>query len=75
MTRLPFPPVPRSIRRLLNIGVLEGQSSQWVEQLPPIALEHGTSTFISRDDDPVAMQRFAEEVAPDLRNQVASVRG
>jgi hypothetical protein len=26
-------------------------------------------------DDPVAMQRFAEEVAPELRNRVASVRG
>jgi hypothetical protein len=59
----------------LNIGVLEGQSSQWVEQRLPMALEHGVSAFISMGDDPVAMQRFAEEVAPELRNRVASVRG
>ena len=43
---------PRSIRRLLNIGVVEGQSLQWVEQLRPMALEHGVSTFISMGDDP-----------------------
>ena len=59
----------------MNIGVLEGRSSQWVEQLLPMALEHGVSTFISMGDDPVAMKRFAEEVAPELRNRVASVRG
>ena len=40
-----------------------------------MALEHGVSTFISMGDDLVAMQRFAEEVAPELRNRVASVRG
>jgi len=60
---------PRSIRWLLNIGVLEDQSSRWAEQLLPMALEHGVSTFISMGDDPGAMQRFAEEVAPELRNR------
>jgi hypothetical protein len=39
-----------------------------------VALEHGVSTFVSMGDGPVAMQRFAEEVAPELRNRVASVR-
>jgi alkanesulfonate monooxygenase SsuD/methylene tetrahydromethanopterin reductase-like flavin-dependent oxidoreductase (luciferase family) len=43
---------PREIRRLLKIGVVEGQSLQWVEQLRPMALEHGVSTFISMGDDP-----------------------
>ena len=66
---------PRSIRWLLNIGVLEGQSSRWAEQLLPMALEHGVSTFISMGDDPGAMKRFADEVAPELRSRVASVRG
>ncbi len=33
-------------------------------QLLPMALEHGASTFISMGDDPAAMQRVAEEVAP-----------
>jgi hypothetical protein len=49
---------------LLSIGVLEGESSQWVEQLLPMALEHSVSTFISMGDDPWRCQRFAEEVAP-----------
>jgi hypothetical protein len=47
----------------------------WVEQLLSMALEHGASTFISMGDDPDAMQRFAEEVAPEPHDQVASVRG
>lgn len=47
---------------MLNIGVLEGRSSQWVAQLLPMALEHGVSTSISMGDDPVAIKRFAEEV-------------
>jgi enamine deaminase RidA (YjgF/YER057c/UK114 family) len=33
-----------------------------------MALEHGVSTFISMGDDPVAMQRFADEVAQELRS-------
>ena len=53
---------------MLNIGVLEGRSSQWVEQLLPMALEHGASAFISMGDDPVAMRRFAGEVAPQRRD-------
>lgn len=40
-----------------------------------VALEHDVSTFISMGDDPVAMQRFAEEVAPELRSPVVCVRG
>jgi hypothetical protein len=50
--------------RSTHIDVLKSQSSQWVEQLLPMALEHGVSAFISMGDDPVAMQRFDEEVAP-----------
>jgi hypothetical protein len=40
-----------------------------------MALEHGVSTFISMGDDPAAIKRFAEEVAPELRNRGPSVRG
>jgi hypothetical protein len=43
---------PWSIRRLLNIGILEGQSSHRVEQRLPMTLEHGVSTFVSMGDDP-----------------------
>jgi hypothetical protein len=40
-----------------------------------MALEHGLSTFASMDGDPDAMQRFAEEVASELRDRIVSVRG
>jgi enamine deaminase RidA (YjgF/YER057c/UK114 family) len=40
-----------------------------------VALEHGVSTFISMGEDPVAMQRFAEEVAPELRAAGSFVSG
>ena len=50
----------------MDIGVLSGQSWQRVEQLLPLALEHGVSAILSMGHDPVAMKRFAEEVAPEL---------
>jgi hypothetical protein len=59
----------------LDIGVLEGQLWQREQQLLPLALEHGVSAFLSMGDDPVAMKRFAEEVAPELRSRVVCVRG
>ena len=45
---------PREVRRLLNIpgtfgptsgGLVQGPPEQWVEQLLPLVLEHGFSTF------------------------------
>ena len=72
------------IRRLLNIngaiterssGQLQGPADQWVEELVELALEHGTGTFILGTDDPGLMQRFIEEVAPAVREQVAAERG
>ncbi|MWB98207.1 LLM class flavin-dependent oxidoreductase [Agromyces seonyuensis] len=74
---------PREIRRLLNVGgrfgerrggLLDGPPAQWVEELLPLAVEHGVSTFILAGDDPRAMQVFAEEVAPALRDAVAAER-
>jgi len=75
---------PREIRRLVNLmgqfaprngGMLNGPAEQWVEQLLPLALENGFSTFILASDDPNVMQRFAEEVAPALREAVTAERG
>jgi len=75
---------PREIRRLLNIGgqfaardggMLNGPAEQWVEQLLPLVIENGTGTFILASDDPATMQRFAEEVAPALREAVLKERG
>jgi FAD/FMN-containing dehydrogenase len=75
---------PREVKRLLNIsgtfaragrGFLEGPSAQWVEDLLPFVLEDGVSTFIHASDDPAALQQFAEEVAPALREAAARERG
>jgi len=75
---------PREITRLVNIagqfarsggGLLVGPPAQWVEQLLPLALENGLSTFILASDDPDAISRFAEEVAPALREAVDRERG
>jgi alkanesulfonate monooxygenase SsuD/methylene tetrahydromethanopterin reductase-like flavin-dependent oxidoreductase (luciferase family)/FAD/FMN-containing dehydrogenase len=75
---------PREIRRLANIGgrfaasnggFLVGPPGQWVDELLPHVLEHGIATFILAGDDPTAMQAFAEEVAPALREAVARERG
>ena len=50
-------------------------AATWVEQLLPLVLEHGFSTFILAGDDPRAIQRFGQEVAPALREAVARERG
>ena len=74
---------PREVRRLLNIagqftasngGLLKGPSEQWVQELLPLALENGIGTFILAGDDPSTMRRFAEEVAPAVREAVATQR-
>ena len=74
---------PRSVRRLLNIsgefsragsGLLTGPVAQWVEELTGLALDCGTSGFILMGDDPVAIQRFGQEVAPAVRELVAAER-
>ncbi|WP_448058727.1 LLM class flavin-dependent oxidoreductase [Cellulomonas hominis] len=75
---------PREVRRLLNLtgasfgagggGLLQGAPAQWVDQLLPLALEDGISTFILGTDDPTAIETFAQEVAPALREAVAAER-
>lgn len=74
---------PREVRRLLNIsgrfspasaGTLNGPVSQWIDELLPYVLGDGIGTLILGSDDPATLQRFAEEVAPALREAVASER-
>lgn len=74
---------PAEIRRLFNVngrfasdsrGFLQGPPSQWVEELAELALRDGVSAFILGGDDPASLQRFAEEVAPELRELVAAER-
>ncbi|TQM46073.1 LLM class flavin-dependent oxidoreductase [Pseudonocardia cypriaca] len=58
---------PRDIRRLLNVG-----PAQSADELAGLALDHGISTFILAADDPGELQRFAEEVAPAVRELVSA---
>jgi alkanesulfonate monooxygenase SsuD/methylene tetrahydromethanopterin reductase-like flavin-dependent oxidoreductase (luciferase family) len=75
---------PREIRRLANIsgsfdavdgGFLQGPPRQWVEQLLPLAIEQGISTFILASDDAAALDVYGREVAPALREAIARERG
>jgi FAD/FMN-containing dehydrogenase len=74
---------PREIRRLLNIsgsfasqgqGFLAGPPEQWAQELLPLVVGSGVSTFILASDDPREIQTYAEEVAPRLRELVAAER-
>lgn len=74
---------PREIRRLLNVqgsfadanrGFLQGPPAQWVEELLPLVLETGVSTFILMTDQAPVIELWAGEVAPALREAVARER-
>ena len=73
---------PAEVRRLFNVsgsfgsgsGFLEGAPRDWAEQLGELTLTTGMSAYIlsvSSDDD---VRRFAEEVAPAVRELVAAER-
>ncbi len=50
---------------------------QWVEQLTDLVTGHGFDTFVMWSDggDPQRqMARFAEEVAPAVRDRVTAIR-
>ncbi|WP_066582539.1 LLM class flavin-dependent oxidoreductase [Cellulomonas timonensis] len=75
---------PVAVRRLVNIsgtfgaegeGPLSGPPERWVEHLAALTLEHGFSAYILQSDDPAALARFGQEVAPALRELVAAERG
>jgi predicted TIM-barrel fold metal-dependent hydrolase len=76
---------PADIARVYNVwgkidgdgGFLEGDVSQWVDELTELSIEHGMDTYMfGPSEDPVPqLQRFAAEVAPAVREQVASHRG
>jgi alkanesulfonate monooxygenase SsuD/methylene tetrahydromethanopterin reductase-like flavin-dependent oxidoreductase (luciferase family) len=71
---------PADIRRLYNLfGAVDGSGdfpdgpvTQWVDQLTSLAVEHGMDTFVfGPARDPVhQVRRFAEEVAPAVREAV-----
>ncbi len=70
---------PREIRRVLNVGpvpgdFLDGPAERWVEDLLPLVLEDGVGTLVLATDDAAALELFAGEVAPALRESVAEER-
>jgi alkanesulfonate monooxygenase SsuD/methylene tetrahydromethanopterin reductase-like flavin-dependent oxidoreductase (luciferase family) len=74
---------PSEVRRLINIsgefasgtgGFLIGPPSQWVEQLAELTLRYGISTFVLMGDDASTIARYGQEVAPAVRDLIASER-
>ena len=73
---------PKVVRRLANISgsfgssakLLHGSPDDWSEQLADLALAFGMSVFILSTDDPDLARRYAEEVAPRVRELVAAER-
>lgn len=60
---------PREIVRLLNITPRET-----ADDLVELALKDGFSTFIVMGDDPRVLDRFAREIAPEVRDRVQHER-
>lgn len=76
---------PASLRRILNVGgtitdgvssgALQGPVDQWVDELTDLAVVHGFDTFILWAEGEGQLSRFAEQVMPAVRAQVAAERG
>ena len=78
---------PASVRRIYNVmgrisdgpsgGFLDGPVQQWVDELTALSLEQGMDTYIFAPSGDAAEQlaRFANEVIPAVREQVARTRG
>jgi alkanesulfonate monooxygenase SsuD/methylene tetrahydromethanopterin reductase-like flavin-dependent oxidoreductase (luciferase family) len=75
---------PASLRRILNVnglitdgtstGVLRGSVDQWVDELTDLVVTYGFDTFILWAEGEDQLSRFAEEVVPAVRAQVAAER-
>ena len=65
-----------AIRRVVNIRseLIDSGYVQWAEKLARLALDHGVSGFILMSDDPFAIRRFGEDVAPLVRELVEAER-
>jgi alkanesulfonate monooxygenase SsuD/methylene tetrahydromethanopterin reductase-like flavin-dependent oxidoreductase (luciferase family) len=74
---------PEQVRRIYNVfgrfgtggGFLQGTPADWAEQLAGLTLEQGFATYVLGTDDPEVLRRFAGEVVPAVRAQVAAERG
>ena len=75
---------PASLRRIMNVNgvitdgasesILQGPVDQWAGELTNLAISYGFDTFIFWGEGEGQLERFAEEVAPAVREQVASER-
>jgi alkanesulfonate monooxygenase SsuD/methylene tetrahydromethanopterin reductase-like flavin-dependent oxidoreductase (luciferase family) len=75
---------PAEIRRVVNVngqitdgasqGLLRGPINQWVDELTDLAVGYGFDTFLIWGEGEDQLPRFAEEVAPAVRVQVAGER-
>jgi alkanesulfonate monooxygenase SsuD/methylene tetrahydromethanopterin reductase-like flavin-dependent oxidoreductase (luciferase family) len=76
---------PAAIYRILNIsgritdgdssGLLNGPVNQWVDDLTTLSLEYGMDSYVLMENDLAQVRRFAEEIAPQVRERVAQHRG
>lgn len=75
---------PAAIQRILNIhgeiiegrstGLLNGPVEQWVDDLTALTLDYGMNAYVLMADDLDQVRRFAQEVVPQVRDQVARQR-
>jgi len=75
---------PARLRRILNVsgtitdsatnGMLQGPVKQWVEELTDLAITYRFDTFVFWGEGEDQLQRFAEQVVPAVRSQVAAER-
>jgi alkanesulfonate monooxygenase SsuD/methylene tetrahydromethanopterin reductase-like flavin-dependent oxidoreductase (luciferase family) len=74
---------PAAIRRVYNVGgvvtdgsrgegPLDGPVSQWVETLASWARDPGVDTFIYWPPDLASLERYAAEIVPAVREELAS---
>jgi alkanesulfonate monooxygenase SsuD/methylene tetrahydromethanopterin reductase-like flavin-dependent oxidoreductase (luciferase family) len=75
---------PGELRRVLNVGgaitdgaaegVLRGPPAQWVDELTTLVVDHGFDTFVLWAEGSDQLSRFAGEIIPGVRAQVAAER-
>jgi alkanesulfonate monooxygenase SsuD/methylene tetrahydromethanopterin reductase-like flavin-dependent oxidoreductase (luciferase family) len=75
---------PGELRRVLNVGgtitdgtsegAFRGPAAQWVDELTALVTAHGFDTFVLWAEGPGQLSRFAEEIVPAVRAQVATER-
>jgi alkanesulfonate monooxygenase SsuD/methylene tetrahydromethanopterin reductase-like flavin-dependent oxidoreductase (luciferase family) len=75
---------PADITRVLNLsgaitdgesrGLLQGPVRQWVDDLTRLTLEFGFDSYLFGGAPDRALERFAQEVVPQVRQQVARER-